>query len=226
MLAAVQLGMTKSEVSPTQRMLNVWAIILIIWSFYRTTFQTTLPLWFDEFIAKPFVFLVPLYIFITKFKKTPFCETLGFTKKHKLTDILFGLGIGSFFVVMALLVRMMRGGAFAVPSVSATTLIWIGASITAATLEQILSTGFIFNGFFKESKNVPQSLLISAILFSFLHVPALFSVDKINGMVLMQTMILNIVLSLTTSTAFLMKKNTTVPIIIHALYLLSLPILL
>jgi len=218
--------MAKSEVSPTQRMLNVWAIILIIWSFYRATFQATLPLWFDEFIAKPFVFLIPLYIFITKFKKTHFCETLGFTKKHTFSDVLFGLGIGSFFVVMAVLVRVMKGGVLAIPSISTTSLVWIITSITAAALEQILSTGFVLNGLFKESKSLIQSLLISAILFSFLHIPALFSANKINGMVLMQTMILNIVLSLTTSTAFLMRKNTTVSIIIHALYLLSLPILL
>lgn len=225
-MSAVQLGMTKSEVSPTQRMLNVWAITLIIWSFYRATFHSTLPVWFDEFIAKPFVFLVPLYVFITKFKKASFCESLGFTKKHKLNDVLFGLGIGLFFIVMAVLVRMMKGGVLAIPAISTNTLIWIGASFTAATLEQILSTGFIFNGFYKESKNIPQALLLSALLFSFLHIPALFSADKINGVILMQIMILNIVLSLTTSTAFLMKKNTMVPIIIHALYLLSLPILL
>lgn len=226
MLAAVQLGMTKSEVSPTQRMLNIWAITLIIWSFYRATFHSTLPIWFDEFIAKPFVFLAPVYIFITKFKKTSFFESLGFTKKHSLMDVLFGLGIGSFFVVVAILVRVMKGGSLAIPELSSGMILWIFASIAAATLEQILSTGFIFNGFYKESKNIPQSLLISAILFSFLHVPALFSADKINGAVLMQTMVLNIILSLTTSTAFLMKKNTMVPIIIHALYLLSLPILL
>ena len=42
--------MTKSETSPTQKMLNVWAIILIIWSLYRATFKTGLPILFDEFI--------------------------------------------------------------------------------------------------------------------------------------------------------------------------------
>jgi len=218
--------MAKSEVTSTQRLLNIWAIVLIIWSFYRATFQTSLPIWFDEFIAKPFVFLVPLYWYIVKFKKTSFFEGLGFAKNHKSKDILFGLGIGALFLVMAVIIRILRGGSFAFPTVSINTLIWFGASISAAMLEQMVSTGLVFNGLLKESKSIIQPLIISAILFSFLHVPALFGASRINGEILMQTMMLNLILSLTTSTAFLLKKNTTVSVLIHALYLLSLPILL
>lgn len=207
-------------------MLNVWAIILIIWSFYRATFGTTLPMWIDEFIAKPLVFLLPLYWYSTRLKKKPLLETIGFTKKHEIADILFGLGIGVFFVVMAIMVRYMKVGSIEAPVITGATILWIIMSISAAFLEQIVSTGFIFNGLLKESKNIFQALIITAILFSFLHIPALFGANRINGGVLMQTMLLNVVLSFTTSTAFLLRKNTTVPAIIHALYLLSLPILL
>ena len=43
--------MAKSEVSSTQKMLNIWAIILIIWSLYRATFKTGLPIWIGPFEA-------------------------------------------------------------------------------------------------------------------------------------------------------------------------------
>lgn len=218
--------MAKSEISSTQRMLNVWAIILIIWSFYRATFGTSLPVWMDEFIAKPLVFLFPLYWYSTRQKKAPLLETIGFTKKHTVEDVLFGIGIGAFFVVMAGVVRYMKAGSIQMPTITAETFMWVAISITAAFLEQIVSTGFVFNGLLKESKNIFQAFILTAILFSFLHVPALFGASRINGGILMQTMILNVVLSLTTSTAFLIRKNTMVPAIIHALYLLSLPILL
>lgn len=218
--------MAKSEISSTQRLLNVWAIILIIWSFYRATFGTTLPIWIDEFIAKPLVFLFPIYWYSTRSKKIPFSEMVGFAKKHKMGDVLFGIGIGAFFVLMAVLVRYMKAGSVQMPVVTSMTVLWVITSISAAFLEQIVSTGFVFNGLLKESKNMFQALIITAILFSFLHIPALFGAHKINGGILMQTMLLNVVLSFTTSTAFLLRKNTTVPAIIHALYLLSLPILL
>jgi hypothetical protein len=54
----------------------------------------------------------------------------------------------------------------------------------------------------------------------------LFGADKISGSTLIQMMVLNTMLSLTTSVVFALRKNTIAPILVHALYLLSLPILL
>ena len=218
--------MAKSEASATQKMLNVWAIILIIWSFYRATFKSGLPIWVDEFIAKPIVFLVPLYWFITKSEKKSFLKGLGLSLKNKSTDILFGLGIGSLFIIVAVLVRLVRGLPFSPLHVSSESIVWVLSTIMAACMEQILSTGFIFKRLSEESKNIFRPLVISALLFFFLHVPVLFGADKISGSTLVQMMILNTVLSLTTSVVYLMRKNTISPILVHALYLLSLPILL
>src|SRR3989344_9542363 len=87
----------KSEISHIEKSLNVWAIVLIIWSIYRAKFGTSLPLWFDEFIAKPIVFIVPVYWFIKKVEKTSFFKSLGFTKKNILKELLIGLIIGLVF---------------------------------------------------------------------------------------------------------------------------------
>ena len=50
----------KENVSPLQKSLNVWAIILILWSIYRANFGTSLPTWLDEFLVKP-LFLYSLF---------------------------------------------------------------------------------------------------------------------------------------------------------------------
>lgn len=216
--------MAKSEVSATQKMLNIWAIVLILWSFYRITFKV--PIWVDEFIAKPFIFLIPLYWFITKSEKKSFFGGIGFLKKNIKTDIFFGVGIGSLFVGIAVLTRIMKGLPFVPLHISPESIIWVLSTLMAATMEQVLSTGFVFKRLSEESKNIFRPLIISALLFFFLHVPALFGVDKISGSTLVQIMILNTVLSLTTSVVYLMRKNTLAPILVHAMYLLSLPILL
>jgi len=207
-------------------MLNVWAIILIIWSFYRATFKSDLPLWFDEFIAKPLVFLLPIYWYITKSEKKSFLTGVGFRKNKVLIDILFGLGIGSVFIGVAILTRITKGMTFPQLHLTSESIIWFLSTLMAAVTEQTLSTGFIFKRLSDESKNIVRSLMISALLFFFLHVPVLFGVDKISSSTLVQMIILNTVMSLTTSVAFLLRKNTVVPILVHALYLLSLPILL
>jgi hypothetical protein len=219
--------MVKSEPSsPTQKMLNIWAIILIIWSFYRATFKTELPIWFDEFIAKPAVFLIPIYWFITNSKNKHFLKGIGLVKKNIYKDILFGLGIGSLFLIIAVLTRLIKGIPFPLFRISPEAIIWVLSTIMAATIEQTLSTGFVFKRLLEHSKGILKPLLISALLFFFLHIPVLFGVDKISTSTLIQMMVLNTVISITTSVVFLMRKNTVAPIIVYALYLLSLPILL
>ena len=219
--------MSKSEAaSPTQKMLNIWAIILIIWSFYRATFKSDLPIWLDEFIAKPAVYLIPIIWFITKSEKNPLCKGLGFSKKNLFKDVLFGVGVGSLFIIVAILTRITKGLPFPPLSITPEAITWVLATIMAASMEQILSTGFVFKRLSEESKNIYQPLAISALLFFFLHIPVLFGADKISGSTLVQMMMLNTVLSITTSVVYLMRKNTVAPIIVYALYLLSLPILL
>jgi len=218
--------MSKSEVGPTQKILNVWAIILILWSFYRITFRSDLPIWFDEFISKPLVFLFPIFLYITKSEKKSFLKGVGIENKNRAKDILFGLGVGSLFFGIAIITKILKGAPFSFPIVSVTSIIWILSTIMAAIVEQILSTGFVFKRLSEESKNIAKPLLISAVLFFFLHIPILFGVDKISGSTLVQMIMMNTLLSLTTSVVFLMRKNTISPIIVHALYLLSLPILL
>ena len=218
--------MAKNGTSLTQKMLNVWAIVLILWSLYRATFKASLPIWLDEFVAKPLIFLFPIYWFITKSEKKQFLEGVGFAKKNFFADIIFGLGIGSLFIGIAIFTRIIKQLPFPPLYISSTSIIWIISTVMAATTEQILSTGFVFKRLSDELKNIFKPLIISALLFFFLHVPILFGADKISGSTLVQMMILNTVLSFTTSVVFLLRKNTVAPILVHALYLLSLPILL
>lgn len=217
--------MSKSEVTPTQRMLNIWAITLIIWSFYRATFKSELPMWFDEFVAKPFVFLTPAYFYIRQTEKKPFWEGVGFTRKNISKTILFGAIFGLLFLLIAALSRYLRGIPFVPLEISISSIMWVAATCMAALLEQTLSTGFVFKRLAEEKGAIARPLIISSVLFFFLHVPVLFGADKISGTTLIQMMILNTLLSLTTSTLFLIRKNTVAPFIVHALYLLSLPLL-
>jgi len=218
--------MTKSQIGSTQKILNIWAIILILWSFYRATFKSDLPIWFDECIAKPLVFLFPIYWFVSKIEKKSFLKGIGFIKKNIVSDVLFGFSIGSMFIGIAILTRVIKGLSFLPLHISSESVIWIISILMAAGSEQILSTGFVFKRLSEESKNVFRPLIISALLFFFLHIPVLFGADKITGSTLIQMMVLNTILSLTTSVVFLLRKNTIAPILVHALYLLSLPILL
>lgn len=212
-----------TKISATQRALNLWAIILIIWSVYRANLK--LPEWFDEFIAKPFVFIFPVYYYIINIEKGKFFEGLWIKPKKILIDILYGLGIGSIFFITAVLANSIKFKKlfFINTSFDIKTVFMIGLIALATGIsEEILSRGFILKRLYEESKNKLTASFFASILFFFLHVPMLFTNVKITGNLLLLFMVTDLILSLVNSYLFLERKSLVLPILVHALYNASL----
>ena len=214
----------KKPISHTQKMLNVWAIVLILWSMYRTYFKTELPVWFDEFIAKPFIFLIPVHYFITKIEKKNFLEGVDLTKKHIQTDFLIGLGSGLLFLisgVTAFVLRHMSWPNFLDLFAPGLFLYSVIVAFASSITEEILSRGFVLKRLYTESKSTVSSVFLASFLFFFLHIPILFTNPEIRGMMLLQVMLTDILLSFAVSFIYLQRKNLIIPILIHAFYNLS-----
>lgn len=213
--------MTREKITPTQRALNFWAIILIIWAFYRSYLK--MPEWFDEFIAKPLVFVLPVFYYIKNIDKKPVLQSLYLHLKPKIIirDIFNSLVIGGVFLLSAIISFYFREKKIMLlvnfPGVNKFILILLMALATGIT-EEILSRGFILKKLYEESKNVYSSTFFASILFFFLHVPILFANPKINGPMLLAFMTTDLLLSMINGIIFLEKKSLTAPILIHAFY--------
>lgn len=211
----------KSKSSPTQKTLNVWAIILIVWAIYRAKFR--LPEWFDEFVAKPMVFVLPVYFYIKKFEKKSFLPSIDFKIKLKLADFFLIFVIGLIFFSSAMAANFLKFGKlinlsnFNLSNISLIIFIALATGLS----EEILSRGFVLKRLYDESKNIYTSSFFASILFFFLHVPILFTNTRLSGNVLLMFLATDLILSLVNSFVFLERKNLIPPIIIHALYNLS-----
>jgi len=211
----------KEKITPTQRALNLWAVILIIWAIYRTYF--IMPEWFDEFIAKPLVFVLPVFYYIKKIDKRNIFDSLYIHLKPKVIfkDILNSLVIGGVFLLASIIGFYFRDQKFILitkfPGLLKFCLIVITALATGIT-EEILSRGFVLKKLYEESKNIYSSTFFSSILFFFLHVPILFANPKINGNMLLIFMTTDLLLSMINGLIFLQRKSLTAPILIHAFY--------
>lgn len=202
--------------STTQKVLNVWAIILIIWSFYRVAFTNAA--WFDEFVAKPAIFILPIYYFIKKREKADFFNQIGLTNKNLLEDIIYGLIIGSVLIIVAFLVHGSKG--INMPLLGR-LLPLLFLSLATALSEEILSIGFVFKRLYNESKNILSSIFNCGVLFLILHIPILLKAEKLNGPRLLMFFYLNFVLIVINSIIFLRRSSLTLPILIHTFYNLS-----
>ncbi|MBI2051159.1 CPBP family intramembrane metalloprotease [Candidatus Roizmanbacteria bacterium] len=210
----------KKSLSHTEKVLNTWAIVLIVWSLYRAQFKTELPLWFDEFVAKPVVFLVPVYWFIKKVEKKKFFESIWLTPKGATRELLYGFLIGAIFFAVGIFMNrgLPQTGLFT----TAAFLPLFFTSFATSISEEVLSRGFVLRRLYEESHNPFTSSFLASVLFFFLHVPILFSSDKITGQLLLQVMTTDIILSLAVSFIYISRRNLIMPICIHALYTLSL----
>lgn len=209
----------RKEVTITQKALNLWAIILIVWSVYRANFQ--MPDWIDEFIAKPAIFILPVYFFIKNIEKKEFLSTIYLKPKLIIRDLLFGVVVGGVFICSALAANYVKFGriiffsrSLAIDNIPLLVLMALATGIS----EEILSRGFILEKLYNESKNIFSASFFASILFFFLHVPILFGSLKITGNLLLLFMASDVVLSLVLSFLFLTRKSLSLPIFIHAFY--------
>lgn len=215
-----------SNRSSVQKTLNLWAIILIVWSVYRAYFKTSLPIWFDEFIAKPTIFIIPVYYYITQIEKRNFFEGIDLKVHNILQHILFGVLVGFAFFISGSLGLAFKTGDITnlfTQSISlADALFFFMIGLMTSISEEVLTRGFVLKRLYEDSKNIFTSSFLVSILFFFMHVPILFTSDKIIGMVLLRVMFADLILSLAVSFIFIERKNLIVSILIHAFYSLSL----
>jgi len=213
----------RNESIATQKALNLWAVILIIWSFYRLKFQ--LPEWFDEFIAKPLVFVLPIYFYIKKVEKGNFFKNLDFHIFRPFSNYLIGVLIGLVFFATAIFGNFIKFNKFIfLPGkvITAQSIIVIFAIAFATSIsEEILSRGFILKRLYHESRNLLTSSFFASFLFFFLHVPIIFTNNKLTGNLIIFIMVTDLLLSLVNSFLFIYKKNLVVPILVHAFYNLT-----
>lgn len=215
----------KPKSSPTQSALNLWAVILIIWAIYRANFR--LPEWFDEFIAKPTVFILPVYWYVKRYEKTNFLKAIDLRFDQLATDVGIGFGVGAIFAVSALLANFMKYGALSLfhntPDITMSAIGMIAlVSLATGISEEILSRGFVLKRLYNESKNIFTSSFIASILFFFLHVPILFTMTRLSGNMLIMFMVTDLILSLVNSVIFIQRKSLVPVILIHTLYNIAL----
>jgi len=199
-------------------LLTSWGVIVILWSLFRSSVSS--PLWFSELVAKPLVFLLPIFYFINKNEKgVSFWKGVGFSQKKVFKELILTLllmaliiGFGLLFLFTNSDVRVVFMNQVGLP-------VWgklLGLAIASAFSEEIVGRGFLFNYLFKYSKNFLLSLFISSMLFFILYLPGALT-QNLGGQDLIINLLLNFSLSFITGIAFYLRKNILPAIGVHAI---------
>jgi len=222
--------MTKHKISHIEKVLNVWAIVLIIWSFYRVKFGTGLPVWFDEFIAKPVIFLSPVLYFVKRVEKKNLFESLGYIKKNLVKESVYGLLVSVILFIVLFFIFYLKGFLqnlnFLNSITTMSVLYFLIISFATSFSEETLSRGFVLTRLHVRFQNIYLASFFGSILYFFIHIPILFTNKLLAGNTLIGITSIEFILGFILSLVFLLRKNIIIPIFIHTFYNLALWLLM
>lgn len=195
---------------------QIWGWILLVWSLYRNYLH--LPEWVDEFLAKPLVFVVPVFWYVKRIEKRAL-SSIGLTSNKLFSNIYLGLGFGVLFAVEGIAANAIKYGKLQFNPISVVgqygVPLLMVLSLATAVSEEILARGFIFNRLYEKSKNLAFASFISTILFVLLHVPILLTTLKYQGMTLILFFLTDFILGMANALLFFNTGSLVAPILVH-----------
>jgi membrane protease YdiL (CAAX protease family) len=198
------------------------AYLLVIWGFYRVLFN--LPDEVEEVIIKPVVWLLPLVYLLGQEKLG--LGSLGVTFKNLFSSVYLSLGLGSIFVIEAIVANYVKYGGF---NFSAnigdqSLMSALGISLATAVSEEIAFRGYLFNRLWYALKGEWTANLITSVVWTLMHVPMAIIIMKLSPGGTAVYLALVAVFGLGSSYVFARTKNVASSILLHVLW--SWPIIL
>ncbi len=198
---------------------QTWGWILLVWSLYR--YFLKMPEVFDEFVAKPLVFVAPVLWYVYKKEKRTM-ESLGVTTKNLFMSLYVGLGFGFLFALEGIAANAIKYGKIQINPIAAfeqygmMTLLIL--SVATAISEEILNRGFLFGRIMEHTKNLPKAALLSTLLFVLLHVPILVTSLHLQGTMLILFFLTDFILGMANSLLYYNTKSLLAPILVHVFW--------
>jgi len=162
----------KKESLSLKHVFALFSFIFIVWSFYRYLPQL-LPLWVEELILKPLVWLLPLFWLIRKIEKKTF-SSLGLVRINIFPSIYWGVGLGLVFAFEGLMTNIFKYKGLELISLDYSPLVFLGLlflSLVTAFSEELVFRGYIFNRLWQIWNKEWLANLVSSILFVVIHLP-------------------------------------------------------
>lgn len=212
---AKQLKKSEIQTQTLEPVYQTWAWVLLLWSLYR--YFLRLPEWFDEFVAKPIVFMGPVFWYLRQ-KEQRAIESLGLTHRNIFTSIYIGLGFGMVFAFEGIAAHALKYGKLDVAPIAAFReygFFLLIISAATAFSEEVLSRGFVFSRIYEKTKNLPYSALMASVLFILLHVPILVTSNHLTGMTLVLFFVTDFILAFANSMLFATTGSLVAPILVH-----------
>lgn len=191
-------------------------IIFILWSGYRLIF--TQPVWFDEFIAKPLLWVAPLF-YILKINSRERLAEFGLKKNQNRRALLLGMmtGIGMSLVRIGAVYLRLGYLVFTPYDLLPRPLFGhVEISLVTAVTEELVFRGYFLRVAVRELGNEWLANIFTTILFMLIHVPLVVITLGYNVSDALLYLVIIGLVSLVSGQLLFQQKNLAASVAFHA----------
>jgi membrane protease YdiL (CAAX protease family) len=203
----------------------LFSFIFVVWSFYRYL-PEILPLWAEELILKPLIWLLPVIWLVKRVERQSF-SSLGFTKKNLFPSLYWGIGLGLVFALEGFLTNIIKYKGLNLVSLGYSSGTFAGLlliSLVTAFSEETVFRGYIFNRLWQIWDKEWLANIVSSFLFMLIHLPIGVFVLGYTPLVMLAYLLFVFIFAFGSAFVFGRTKNIFASILLHIFW--SWPIIL
>lgn len=189
------------------------------WSFYRLLTNFSEPI--DEFIFKPVVWVLPIFILVVMYERRSISKSLGLDFSDVRQDAIFGgtmalLVYGFIIAIIYFKFGFLHFNPLNLNGWGMATFLF--TSLATAITEEITFRGFILTRLADSFKSKRLANIITTIIFLVIHLPIYTFTHALNTVEIVNVMLLSGIISLVDGYLFYRRKGITAPIASHAVW--------
>jgi len=201
-----------------RRVVGLYVFLLMVWGVYR--FLSPLPVWVEETLLKGLVFGGPVWWLTFKVEKLGFAS-LGISTKRLFEAAYLGFSLGAFFWIFGQLANILRfQGILTIRDIQPTSAEFGGfllLALVTAWWEELVFMGYLLPRLTLLLNQEWKAALLTSSLFALLYVPAILVRGSSVAQLIIQLLLL-MALGLGNSILMLRTRNLAAPILTHALW--------
>lgn len=203
------------KISGLKEILSLYIVIFVLWMGYRFFF--TLPEMVDEFIAKPILWLSPLFLL----QKRNLLSIVRTFRINILYSVIFGLFTG---VIYFFLYVVLSSFQFGIPSINPTHFSLMGlflqllTALSTGLTEEIVFRGFILEKSLSLFNDRILSNSFTTLLFTLIHLPVIIFVYHYSFMETISYLSILIITGYVYGLVYLHKKSLTSSTVMHGVW--------
>lgn len=204
--------MSSNKTNSIKTALQVYFVVFLVWTVYRFIFS--FPIWIDELLVKPVLFLAPPFLFL---KKGESLKKYFPLKGETFLTLKKGTLFGMVYSLVAIWFNYLKYGRINLSTFGLEglgMLVFLGLGLVTALVEETLFRGYLLKKLLTGWQDEWLAVSVNGLMFALIHLPILVISANSAGAILVQ-LILTLIVGWGNGVLRLRTQSILAPVLSH-----------